>query len=548
MLPLALLGWGFMTSNREQVATLEKQIMSRQSAALAREVELFFRDSVDRIETVAMVIGQGWRPEGPPPAGASRVLGELIRDNRHIVMLRLLDRAGAGDFVQNPDLSAAADPALAALLQDAFTANLAGRRVRHQFVGLRDGVAVSVVSFPVRDTAGQTVGSLQGVVSLDWLAARLLEEATPGVTVDVVDRSGTVLFSTVRGRVGRNASPHPLVAQFRQAPVRLTRTFQDPLAEGSPEVLGSLAPVSGVAWGVVSARDMAVAFAAVHSMARRTALLALLMGVVATVAGVVMARRIIQPVRRLAEVSSAMAAGDLGRRVAISARNELGRLAANFNLMAAEVEQTVTSLRAALRENQELMLEAIRALAAAIDAKSPYTRGHSERVSRYAVAIARHLALSPPEIRDIEIAALLHDVGKIGIEDAILQKPDVLTETEFRQMRAHPLKGAAIVAPIKRLHDVLPGIRWHHESWNGGGYPDGLAGEAIPLQARVIAVADTLDAMTTTRPYQEAMPLEVVLTRLRELAGTKLDARVVNALFDALQSGELAPFLVTEVA
>ncbi len=548
VLPAALLGWGFVTSNREQVATLEKQIMSRQSAALAREVELFFRDSVDRIETVALVLGRQWVTGQPTPVGSSRVLGDLMRGNRNIVLLRLLDRQGAGDFVQSQELSGSVGSVLATLMQEAFAANLEGRAVRHDFIRLGEGAGVALVSFPVRDGDGRLVGSLQGVVSLEWLASRLLEEATPGITVDVVDRAGVVLFSTVRGRVDRNASRHPLVEQFRQAPVRITRTYTDPLLGGASEVLGSLAPVNGVPWAVVSARDLELAFAAVHSMARRTAWLAVVMGLVATVAGVLLARRIIQPVRRLAEVSSAMAAGDLARRVTVSARNELGRLAANFNVMAAEVERTVNSLRLALRENQELMVESIRALAAAIDAKSPYTRGHSERVSKYAVAIARHLQMPPDELRNVEIAALLHDVGKIGIEDAILQKPAELTEAEFRQMRAHPLKGAAIVGPISRLHAVLPGIRWHHENWNGGGYPDGLAGEAIPLVARVIAAADVLDAMTTTRPYQEAMPLEAVLVRLRELAGSRLDPRVVEALFSALRGGDLAPLLITEVA
>ncbi len=548
VLPVALSGWGFVSSNREQVATLEKQIMSRQSAALAREVELFFHDSVDRIETVALAIGRGWGEGWGTPSGAARLLSDLMQGNRHIVLLRLLDRAGAGEFVQNRELSASVEGVLTPLLQEAFAANLGGTTVRHNFIPTGEGTAACLVSFPVRDVAGRTVGSLQGVVSLDWLASRLLEEAGLGVSVDLVDRGGTVLFSTERQRVGKVASAHPLVAQFRQAPVRITRAYVDPLAPAEPEVVGSLAPVEGVDWGVVSAREMRVAFAAVHSMARRAAGLALVMGVIATVAGVLLAWRIIQPVRRLAEVSSAMAEGDLGRRVNVTSRNEIGRLAANFNVMAGEVERTVNSLRVALRENQELLVEAIRALAAAIDAKNPYTRGHSERVSKYAVAIARQLELPPAEIRTVEIAALLHDVGKIGIEDAILLKPEALTEAEFGAMRAHPLKGAAIVGPIKRLRDALPGIRSHHENWDGGGYPDGLKGEAIPLIARVIAAADALDAMTTTRPYQEAMPLEAVLVRLRELAGKKLDPRVVDALFAALRNGELALDVATEVA
>jgi HD-GYP domain-containing protein (c-di-GMP phosphodiesterase class II) len=146
------------------------------------------------------------------------------------------------------------------------------------------------------------------------------------------------------------------------------------------------------------------------------------------------------------------------------------------------------------------------------------------------------------------MSALLHDVGKIGIEDAILTKPDALTDSEFAQMRAHPLKGAAIVSPMKRLRDVLPGIRSHHENWTGGGYPDGLSGEAIPLIARIIAAADVFDAMTTHRPYQRAMSLDYVFNKMRELANRRLDPRVVDAFFSAVQAGDLIPLSQAEVA
>jgi putative two-component system response regulator len=151
-------------------------------------------------------------------------------------------------------------------------------------------------------------------------------------------------------------------------------------------------------------------------------------------------------------------------------------------------------------------------------------------------------------LRTLQISALLHDVGKIGIDDAILQKPTTLTEGEFSQMRAHPLKGAAIVSPIKRLRDMLPGIRSHHESWIGGGYPDGLVGEAIPLVARVIAAADVFDAMTTHRPYQRALGSEFVYSRIRELAGQRLDPAVVEAFFAAVAAGDLVPLAQMEVA
>jgi len=538
VLPVALLGWGFVKSNQEQVATLEKQYLTRQAVGLAREIELFFVDSLGRIDTTARVL----RPElhgGTPRSDVPGVLSDVVRSNRHLLLLRLLDDQGEGPYVQSRALDPAVDEAVAVVLRDAFAANLRQREVRQDLVPIAGHEPVAIASLPLVSSDGRVAGALQGVVSLAWVSALLAEEASRGVTVDIVAADGRILFSSDRGRVGTDAAKNPLVEQFLQAPVRLTKTYRDPLREGDAEVLGSLCPVAGVTWAVVTARDAAVAFAAVHAMARRTALLAVGTGLVAILAGVLLARRITLPVRHLADVSSAMAEGDYARRVPIHSRNELGQLAANFNRMGGEVERTVSSLRRALHENQELFVDAIRALTAAIDAKSRYTHGHSERVSLYAVAIARHLGLSEREIKTMEISALLHDIGKIGIEDAILQKPEALTEGEFNQMRGHAMKGAAIVGSIKKLREMLPGVRSHHENWGGGGYPDGLSGEGIPLIARILAAADVFDAMTTSRPYQGAVSQERALGKLRELAGNRLDPRIVEALLAAVRAGDL---------
>jgi putative nucleotidyltransferase with HDIG domain len=391
-------------------------------------------------------------------------------------------------------------------------------------------------------------GAIQGVVSLGGLVSRLVEEGGKGMTADVVDKTGMVVFSSDPSHVGKSASAHPLVAQFLEAPVRLTKTYRDPLRPAQDEVLGSLCPVEDPPWAVVTARDVNVAFAAVRSMGEKTALLAIATGLIAMIAGVLVARRITSPLRHLADVSTAVAQGDYTRQVPVTSRNELGQLAENFNVMAVEIERTVSSLQDALQENKELLVDSIRALAAAIDAKNPYTSGHSERVSQYAVAIAHHCGLEGAELQKVEIAALLHDVGKIGIEDSILTKPDALTDPEFAQMRVHTVKGAAIVSPIKRLREMLPGIRSHHENWGGGGYPDGLVGDQIPLVARIIAAADVFDAMTTHRPYQAAMRLDFVFKRMGEMAGSRLDPTIVRAFFAAVKEGDLVPLNQVEVA
>ena len=169
-------------------------------------------------------------------------------------------------------------------------------------------------------------------------------------------------------------------------------------------------------------------------------------------------------------------------------------------------------------------------LAAAIDEKDPYTRGHSGRVARYSTIIGHGLGMSAEDLDRLRIAALLHDVGKIGVDDRVLKKPGQLTDEEFDLMKQHTIKGANIMRPVAQLKDVLPGIELHHERMDGKGYPYGLPGDQIPLMARIIAVADTLDAITTNRPYQSAMDLDFALERIRSLAISRFDPEVVAAL------------------
>ena len=212
--------------------------------------------------------------------------------------------------------------------------------------------------------------------------------------------------------------------------------------------------------------------------------------------------------------------------------------------MSASIRTAFDQVQRAARENRELFLASIRALAEAIDAKDPYTRGHSERVAAYAATIASEMGLPAAEVERIRLSALLHDVGKIGVDDRIIRKPTALSEEEFQLMKTHPIKGAAIMSAIPQLADVIPGMKYHHEKWGGGGYPEGLKGEEIPLQARIVTVADTFDAMTTTRPYQQAMENDYVVERIKQFAGIRYDPAVIDAFVRAYEKGELAPIPV----
>ena len=305
------------------------------------------------------------------------------------------------------------------------------------------------------------------------------------------------------------------------------------------QMLGTVAPVGNPQWGVVVEKQQKMAFASVDKMIGRTILWAGIALLMAILMAALFATGISRPIRALAERTRDIARGNYQHRVEIRARNEIGDLASNFNVMSGEIEKAVENLKKSAHENHLLFINSVRMLAAAIDAKDPYTRGHSERVARYAIAIGKNLNLPPKDMNNLRISALLHDVGKIGIDDRILRKPGALSDEEFEVMKGHPDKGAAIMGGVAQLIDIIPGMKYHHEKWAGGGYPDGLQGESIPMQARIVAIADTFDAMTTNRPYQKAMELSYVIEKIKSFGGNRFDPKVVDAFVRAVKNGDV---------
>lgn len=181
-------------------------------------------------------------------------------------------------------------------------------------------------------------------------------------------------------------------------------------------------------------------------------------------------------------------------------------------------------------EQRQMFVGTVKAMTAAIDAKDRYTRGHSERVAWLSAALARALGLPEEEVRRIHVAGLVHDVGKIGVPEAVLCKPGRLTDEEFGWIKKHPQIGHTILSGIPLLADILPGVLHHHERFDGKGYPNGLSGESIPRMARIISVADTFDALSSTRSYRAARPRDVVLAEIARSAGSQLDPEIAGAL------------------
>src|SRR5439155_1069290 len=176
-----------------------------------------------------------------------------------------------------------------------------------------------------------------------------------------------------------------------------------------------------------------------------------------------------------------------------------------------------------LRKQRDLFLDTITILAQAVELRDEYTGGHTYRVTTYSIMLAEHLALPPADVDLIRIGTPLHDIGKIGIDDAILRKPTKLTPTEFEIMKTHTVKGAKILEQVTDLLDVIPIVRSHHERWDGQGYPDATAGENTPKLARIVAVADAFDAMTSDRPYRKGMPAEVAFAEIEKMKGKQFD-------------------------
>ena len=185
-------------------------------------------------------------------------------------------------------------------------------------------------------------------------------------------------------------------------------------------------------------------------------------------------------------------------------------------------------------ENEKLFMHVVHSLADAIDAKDTYTNGHSGRVAKYSKEIARRYGYSEKAQGDIYMMGLLHDVGKIGVPDAVINKPAKLTDEEFAMIKNHPAMGSRILKNIKEMPALATGARWHHEKYGGGGYPDGLSGNDIPEEARIIAVADAYDAMSSRRSYRDVLPQEVVRGEIEKGKGTQFDPKFADIMLSMI--------------
>ena len=431
-------------------------------------------------------------------------------------------------------------------LERAYSAAREGREYNGQALVVGEGNTartVFLVSYPVK-YGDRFLGMIATVVDLQFLIRRLQEVARGGLTPYVVDSQGRLVAAATPGfATGQDMKNLDIVRTFvgRGNKARFAETREFTVGNGSDRVamLGTFSPVMSLNWAVVVQKPLNDAYRDVIDMQGTARLLALVAVLISILVSIFAARRITNPLHVLTQSSRALARGDFSQRVNLLSRTEIGELANTFNTMSDELEHFVEDLKRAAEENRELFMGSIQMLAGAVDEKDPYTRGHSDRVTRYSLMIAEEMKQPASFLETLRISAQLHDVGKIGIEDHILKKPGALTEEEFEVMKTHTTKGANILRPVTQLAEMLPGIELHHEALDGRGYPYGLQGDQIPLLARVIAVADTFDALTTNRPYQQAHTPDQALQIIKNLAGKRLDPEAVAALLAVYARGDI---------
>ena len=553
-LPIGLYHRQVLELSQEKLVDTERVQQTELTRSLAQEVQFFESNltqqliSQRQILTLTGLIDNVTDPAAEPKV--TRLLENFVDSNRNsFIYLTAVGRDGKGTTASQGNFRAEQDPFVAKALQRAFVSCVQSVKFRSDPLALApDNRPAFVMAVPLKDSQDNFTGMLAAVVSLDPILHRLQDASVRGRSVFIVDHYGHIVAhpDTKHFVPGEDLSEKSnMVAQVKALPKDLRNTetvhFTEKENNRQVEMVGTYSTFPEVNWAVISERsvDEARSDAGVTELNQQALAFVSVVVLVAILFGYFFAVGISTPIRSLAASTRAISRGEFHQRTPVRGATEISELAENFNLMASDIEEYIERLKEAAEANRELFIGSIRMLAAAIDEKDPYTRGHSGRVAKYSTIIAQEMKLSPEALDKLKIAALLHDVGKIGVDDRVLKKPGSLTPEEFEIMKTHTTKGANIMRPVSQLKDMLPGIELHHEHMDGRGYPYGLTGPQIPQMARIIGVADTLDAMTTNRPYQTAMDLDYALGRIKALAGSKFDEAIVEALESAVKTGKL---------
>lgn len=557
LLPLALAGWLLSDRTATELRAIEGRYQAQLVQDKARQIELYAQRYRDAVTGLSRAFELAGGVKSLHDEESDQRLLRTLQEDPNLIALAIVPVQGEPHRAFQPDIIRRDE------VDERIAAVLAGMSSRGVIIGrpkvIRSGqeigltVAAPVMGGPLGD---DLVAAIVAIISFREVL-KAVQQPTTRSEEELLDAGLPVVFVVDSdGRVVAHPDERLPFTEKQMTDLKVVRDWLDhgtrvqsalapfTVDRGGNEskMLGSYATAqldANTPLGVIAIQDERAALSSVWDMRRQTLMISMFAAVFASLIGFISAKRLTQPVAELAAAAHRIARGDFTQRVTAHGRTEFGDLGRSFNLMTEQIEDFIGDLKRAAEENRELFIGTVKALAAAIDGKDPYTRGHSERVARFSVAMAERLGLSDSEIEQIRISALLHDVGKIGIDDRVLKKPAALTEEEFELMKQHPQKGYKIMSQIPAMKEFLPGMYMHHEMIDGNGYPQGLKGDEIPLMARIVSVADTFDAMTTERPYQRAMKFDEALARIKSFVGTRYDEKVVAALIDACEAGQI---------
>jgi HD-GYP domain-containing protein (c-di-GMP phosphodiesterase class II) len=559
LLPLALAGTLLSGRSGEELRSVEGRYQAQLVQDKARQIELYGQRYRDVVSGLARAFEIAGGIKTLTEQGYESRLQRVLQEDPNLIALAIWPVDGAQRRAFQPDIikSEEVDQRVAEVLGRMSGRGLVVSRPQIIRSGQEMGltVAAPIMGGP---TNSDVVGAVVVIVSFQEVF-KAVHQINPKSEREMLDAGLPVVFVVDQnGRAVAHPDPNIAFSEKLMTDLKVVQDWQ----ESGAQVQSALAPFSAVRnghnvemlgsyataeldknsrLGVIAIQDESAALASVADMRRQTFWISLVAAILTIAIGCFFARQLTQPVQQLAAAAHRIASGDFSQRLEVKSRTELGDLGQSFNLMTDQVERYINDLQSSVSENRQLFLGTVKSLAAAIDGKDPYTRGHSERVSRFSIAIAQRLGLSDDEVEKIRISAVLHDVGKIGIDDNILKKPAALTDDEFEIMKGHPQKGYKIMSQIPAMKEFLPGMYMHHEMINGQGYPQGLKGDEIPLMARIVSVADTFDAMTTDRPYQKALEFADAVERIKAFVGTRYCPQVVAAFVAACEEGQIRP-------
>jgi len=375
-------------------------------------------------------------------------------------------------------------------------------------------------------------------LSLDNLVAKIKERQEDIIYVAVIDHRGTVAAHSELLKNGSIFNPETGVALKKETDgamaLRVTRDGQDSYEFRTPIMF------AGKVVGLFSLGiDDSSLTLAREAARRKVAFLAVVILLLSMAGTCSIASIFTRPIKRLSDRVLLLKSGSHPGPIAVTQHDELGELTSNFNQMASVIVNQKEKLAEYASGLEESYFATLKILATSIDARDGYTMEHSTRVAALSLLVADEMGLSPEEQRELEVAALVHDLGKIRIPDNILKKSAPLEDIEFNRVKHHPRDGADILGHSEALHRHIPAVLHHHEWHNGQGYPDGLKGEAIPRFAAIISLADAYDAMTTSRPYRAGLTAEYAIAEIIRYRGIQFDPRLTDCFVAAMRRRNL---------